>query len=127
MPINASQSITKPNSGRFLQPFVINNSSLAFLPVCHNCNRPITDFADANLVVRTESGFGLPDRRQRTKVDGYTLDPIDGEVVAVHKRCETDRMKPWTPLDSVIRSDQRSVRDLVLKKLGRGAKKNGSK
>ena len=87
-----------------LKAFSLDNEKLVFLPICARCGQPILEFDRANAVVLSESGFALPDPSQRAIVEGHELDPIQGEVVALHYRCDTRHEKPWVPADFVLRT-----------------------
>jgi hypothetical protein len=97
--------------GSLLKPFIVNRTTLAWLPRCEACGKPILDFSAGNLVLEGSGEPAGPPER----IEGYTLQPIDGRPVALHAECDDRRRKPWVRMNAVLRSEQRGERDLVLR------------
>lgn len=94
-----------------LHLFLVNGKELCWLFHCAVCGLPITEFDDANLMFDgTAKSCGPAE-----KVGGNSLEPLAGQVFAVHKACDDRRRHPWVPLSCVLRSDQRSSRDIRVK------------
>lgn len=80
---------------------------LVILPVCTVCGEIITVFDEANLIAREPTGEDdLPLKRIGTANEQDPLLLVSDEVLAVHRPCDPG-WKPWKPLKSVFKSDQR--------------------
>ena len=79
---------------------------LVVLPVCSVCGEIISDFDEANLIASTREEDDLTPKRIGTTNIGDPLLLISDEVFAVHGHCDPG-WKPWKPLTTVFKSDQR--------------------
>jgi hypothetical protein len=98
----------------FLRHYVVERLRGVFLPTCDVCGQVITDLDEANLIVDTLASDLQLEPAQ--VVDGLSLQLMAGRVIAVHKKCDDGRRTPWVPLNSVLRTEQRSPRDFHLEK-----------
>ena len=79
-------------------------NEISYAPLCSLCGEPILKFGEANLVVGPPDGFQPEPSRECG--DGL-LERMPGSVFALHFHCDTQGMRPWKPLDTVLRWDQR--------------------
>lgn len=94
--------------------FIIQRSpkyadELVFLPICSGCDKPITNFEEANLCPVPEATvdcFLLEDTVRAGKLDGAPLFYQPGEFGAYHWDCEP-KTYPWKRLADVFKADQR--------------------
>src|SRR5260370_177987 len=114
---SAVNADTTENASRlpafFLMATVIRRpktgDEIFFLPVCAVCDKPIINFADANVVVFNADGEDEDYSPLEPLADlgrGEELLKIPGVPVAVHKECDRDHWKPWKPLRTVLKMDQ---------------------
>ncbi len=75
-----------------------------YVPVCHVCRKPITDFEAANVA----KNFDITPTESLGVVDGAEMLRLPGTAIAVHLDCDRDSWKPWVRATSVFSRDQRS-------------------
>jgi hypothetical protein len=83
------------------------SNEIFFLPICSACREPIIRFDEANIV--TAGSDAKPDAPLQSlgTIDGASLLRLPGFAIALHKSCDRDRMYPWKPLNTILKSDQR--------------------
>jgi len=81
---------------------------LVVLPRCGVCGGIISNFDEANLIAKekTTREDDLPMKRIGTANERDALLLVSDEVLAVHRHCDPG-WKPWKPLNTVFKSDQR--------------------
>jgi hypothetical protein len=115
---NSVNAVTKEN-GSTLPAFRLiatvirrprTGDEVFYLPLCAVCDKPITDFNDANLVVFDPNQDDEEGPQLEPLVNlgrGEKLLKIPGTPLAMHKACDRDHWKPWKPLRTVLKMDQR--------------------
>ncbi len=78
---------------------------ILIVPSCGVCGKVITDFQRANVI------FKVGDGEACCSIEGAPAKLVGRNVFIVHKGCDPRDGYLWTPLDSILRSDQRTAAD----------------